>query len=1066
MKKIFFLLTLFSWSISFYAQADKIQIDKSNEGIKLKVNGQDLIINGMNWDYSPIGTNFNYSLWKQKDEIILKALDDEMGLLKNMGVNTIRVYTGIPKKWIEYIHTKYGIYTMLNHSFGRYGLTLNGSWVVNTEYSDPATRNFLLQEVKQMATEYKDTKGLLLFLLGNENNYGLFWDGAETEDIPVEDRKSTVRAESMYKLFNDATLAMKAIDNSHPIAICNGDLLFLDLIAKECKDVDILGVNVYRGISFGNLYERVKNEYGKPVLFSEFGSDAFNAVTNEEDQNAQAAILKENWKEIYENAAGLGKSGNSLGGFTFQFSDGWWKFGQTKYLDIHDLNASWSNGGYAFDFIKGENNMNEEWFGICAKGPTNDEGLYQLYPRSAYYVLKELHQFDPYKDQSLLSLKNHFDKTQVMDASLRARGDKAALLGNESASIKISNLRAEFTTFNTGGSLITTPKDDNPATAVYPNKLGFDHMESYYFGIEGSPSANMKANVNLNVLGRVAENPINEIFYENRGRTQELVTNDGTVVQNDINRVQVYNASYNWNAKDFELRGFYRTGHYHWGYEGDFFNLYPESNYGPNLDLYNGEILGFEIDGKRSIKGFKAAFGPQLWWGANPAYLLKYTKKIGFFDATAVYHEDVANASAAISSIAIPLPKTRRATLHLMAKIADLGIELGGIWGGQPLNGRGFDVIGELTPDDYIVGGQVVPAGTRFYYEDKLNSKDNWGGKAKFTFSKGKFNVYTQGAVMGLVANGGADNTQTFTGWKLKDSGSGNQMNFLSGLTFNINSKLQIAPNFLWQKPLVDAIKSDVPVVRAVNGVEILSTPTLRNIQDNPFVVRSNRETVGFEFLLSYDPTPETWMHEWNNDMVEDAKFAFSTDFVYRRLPTTQDAAIGFSDKRVAFAFAKSAPAHDLWESTTRVVSKISPELGFIANLYFGNGQANGDSERLIQRSGADVRLIYKKVKVVNSLKFNDWGPYDYHRDYNITFPVQSSIDISTSVGKPNWFILPNTKIGIMGIWRSLDQYSGPRYAPNQTSGAFDTDSTISPVGFGNGAEWEIRTYIHINIGK
>jgi len=24
----------------------------------------------------------------------------------------------------------------------------------------------------------------------------------------------------------------------------------------------------------------------------------------------------------------------------------------------------------------------------------------------------------------------------------------------------------------------------------------------------------------------------------------------------------------------------------------------------------------------------------------------------------------------------------------------------------------------------------------------------------------------------------------------------------------------------------------------------------------------------------------------------------------------------------------------------------------------------------------------------------------------------------------------------------------------------------LSPVGFGNGSEWEIRTYVHINIGK
>jgi hypothetical protein len=31
------------------------------------------------------------------------------------------------------------------------------------------------------------------------------------------------------------------------------------------------------------------------------------------------------------------------------------------------------------------------------------------------------------------------------------------------------------------------------------------------------------------------------------------------------------------------------------------FGLYPEANYGPNLDIYNGQILGFEIDGKRHL---------------------------------------------------------------------------------------------------------------------------------------------------------------------------------------------------------------------------------------------------------------------------------------------------------------------------------------------------------------------------------------------------------------------------------------------------------------------------------
>ena len=116
------------------------------------------------------------------------------------------------------------------------------------------------------------------------------------------------------------------------------------------------------------MFSRVKAEYGKPVLFTEFGSDAFNAITQSEAQKEQADILLKNWTEIYLNAAGLGNNNNSLGGFTFQFADGWWKFGQNTNLSIHDTNASWANGGYVFDYVNGENNMNEEWFGICAKG--------------------------------------------------------------------------------------------------------------------------------------------------------------------------------------------------------------------------------------------------------------------------------------------------------------------------------------------------------------------------------------------------------------------------------------------------------------------------------------------------------------------------------------------------------------------------------------------------------------------------------------------------------------------------------------------------------------------------
>jgi len=423
-------------SFTLYSQNYKVIVEKSEQGMKLLVDGKDFMINGMNWDYVPIGKNYEYSLWKQSDELIKAALDAEMSLLKNMGVNTIRVYTGMQPKWITYVYETYGIYTMLNHTFGRYGLTINGVWTPVTVYKDSKTKILLLSEVTAMAKEYKDTPGLLLFLLGNENNYGLFWSGAETEDFPEGDEKKKFIGERlgrpMYKLMNDAAIKMKSINNNLPIAICNGDLLFVEIIAEECTEVDIYGTNMYRGKSFTDAFERVKKELDMPILFTEFGADAFNVISNKEDQEMQAFYMVENWKEIYQNAAGVGKSGNAIGGFTFQFSDGWWKYGQIKNLAVHDSNASWFNRGYNLDVEGSTNNMNEEWFGVCAKGPTNSKGLYTLYPRGAYFALQEVHQINPFlKEMNLTIISEHFKKIRLKKHVLKAKKQMANLLKDE-----------------------------------------------------------------------------------------------------------------------------------------------------------------------------------------------------------------------------------------------------------------------------------------------------------------------------------------------------------------------------------------------------------------------------------------------------------------------------------------------------------------------------------------------------------------------------------------------------------------------------------------------------------
>ena len=426
MNLSFLRFLLFLYVLNTFSQKEHVSVFSNEEGIRLVVNGKDFIINGMNWDYFPIGTNYTYSLWEQPENFIKSVLDTEMLMLKEMGVNSIRVYVGIQPKWISYIYQNYGIYTMINHSFGRYGLSVNGVWLPETDYGNVEVQKVLMEQVSKMAERYKNTTGLLLYLLGNENNYGLFWSGAETEDFPDDENEKRKVGETsgraMYKLMNKAAKQIKNIDSSHSVAICNGDLLYLDIIAKECKDIDILGTNMYRGKSFGDAFERVKKELNLPIMFTEFGSDSFHAIQRKEDQKSQAFYLLENWKEIYENAAGLGKANNCIGGFTFHFSDGWWKYLQTKNLCIHDVNSSWANGGYTFDFKKGSNNMNEEWFGICAKESTNDKGLYALYPRAAYYALQKAHRLNPYSMfVTLDSISEYFSKIGLNEAVLKAK---------------------------------------------------------------------------------------------------------------------------------------------------------------------------------------------------------------------------------------------------------------------------------------------------------------------------------------------------------------------------------------------------------------------------------------------------------------------------------------------------------------------------------------------------------------------------------------------------------------------------------------------------------------------
>ena len=606
-----------------------IQVVTTDAGSKLQVAGRDFMVHGMNWDYVPIGQNYNWSLWAQPDDVIEAALARDMPLLRGMGVNTIRQYAGVPPRWVRYIHDRYGIFTVINHTVGRYGFTLDGVWHPSVDYSDSRMRAALKAEVLALVDEFRGVPGVLMWLLGNENNYGLSWASTEIEALPQGERESA-RARYLYSLFGEIIREVKERGTGVPVAMANGDLQYIDIIAAECRGLDIFGANVYRGISARDLFQVVRDKLGVPVAFTEFGADAFNARQLREDQATQARYLLGQWREIYEQSSGKGLVGNAIGGFIFQWSDGWWKFGQESRLDIHDTNASWPNGGYSEDYVQGENNMNEEWWGICAKGHPDARGLGEVYPRAAYYALRRAFALSAYAPGTdLAAIRAHFAGIDPAVALLEARGDEASLATKALSRVRLTGFRAQFETYSTGGERVTTP-DNSAPQAASPAFRGFDRMESFYLDAQVNPAENVTGTLSLNVLGNVPENPIDEIFYERRGRTRTVQSDGQPFTLNGVERVKVYRASVSWDDRWFLLDGFYRTGHFHWGHEGDFFGLYREANYGPNLDTYDADApIGFEVSAKRALSGLKVAFGPQIWWGANPSIMAKYRRRVG-----------------------------------------------------------------------------------------------------------------------------------------------------------------------------------------------------------------------------------------------------------------------------------------------------------------------------------------------------------------------------------------------------------------------------------------------------
>ena len=384
---LFFILDVVEGAIP------KIYIKKLKNGhYQLMVERKPYIVKGVCYNPIPIGENHEYDWWSDSN----KPWIVDGKLMQDMGVNTVRFYQPgtnpeAVKKVIQDLYELYGIRTILGHWLG--------FWASPCPfYGDKDFQERTKLEVLEMVNLYKDEPGLVLWILGNENNYSFSgqvnpWSTPEIDKEPDLPKQKLMRAKVYYSFVNELATEIHKLDPNHPVAMGNGELISLDVANQVCPDIDLVACIVYRGKTFGNLFKSLKATFDRPVLLSEFGADAYDAYLNKEDQNMQAFFLESQWRQIYENLANHKTgAGNCLGGTTFEWTDEWWKHNECdpESWKVHDTQSNWSNGSYYFDIKAPKNmNMNEEWFGMVALSEELENGLNKRIPRKSYYVIRE-----------------------------------------------------------------------------------------------------------------------------------------------------------------------------------------------------------------------------------------------------------------------------------------------------------------------------------------------------------------------------------------------------------------------------------------------------------------------------------------------------------------------------------------------------------------------------------------------------------------------------------------------------------------------------------------------------
>lgn len=311
----------------------------------------------------------------------------DFALMKEMGVNTIRIYHHAQNKELfRTLYKDHGIRLVMGDMLGMYGAGSGADWYKGTDYTNPEHLENMRKSVRQMVEEYKDEPYVMMWMLGNESNYGYVGDPDPKSNNAGLGSNAKAQPEAHYAFVNEVAAMIKEMDPTRPVGFSNGEVVTIDILAKHSHNIDIFGVNAYRGSSgFGrSFWEDVQTQLDKPVFLTEYGCPAYYAGKEADfAEEKQLEYHRGNWEDIAGNTAGLGY-GNAIGGTLFEFVDEWWKsglppkFSSKEHETVGDFRAAFPDGW-----------MHEEWLGVFSQGD-GSQSPYLRQPRKIFDYYKKV----------------------------------------------------------------------------------------------------------------------------------------------------------------------------------------------------------------------------------------------------------------------------------------------------------------------------------------------------------------------------------------------------------------------------------------------------------------------------------------------------------------------------------------------------------------------------------------------------------------------------------------------------------------------------------------------------